>query len=77
MIVGFMLVTFGYAVLVYLKEAIARDSASRDAERYKLEINPGDAVGLNHVVSINTMHPLTLEVFLNSICHPLTNPDAQ
>ena len=49
---GFMCVTFGYTVLVYLKEAMAKDGLiGGSSQEYKLEINPGDSFGLNPVVS--------------------------
>ena len=56
---GFMLVTFGYAVLVYLKEAMAKDGLiGGSSQEYKLEINPGDSFGLNPVAGQACVHPV-------------------
>ena len=47
-----MCVTFGYAVLVYLKETMAKEGLiGGSSQEYKLEINPADSFGLNPVVS--------------------------
>ena len=56
---GFMCVTFGYAVLVYLKEAMAKDGLiGVSSQEYKLEINPGDSFGLNPVAGQACVHPV-------------------
>ena len=54
-----MCVTFGYAVLVYLKEAMAKDGLiGVSSQEYKLEINPGDSFGLNPVAGQACVHPV-------------------
>ena len=51
--------TFGYAVLVYLKEAIAKDGLiGSSSQEYKLEIDPGDSFGLNPVARQACVHPV-------------------